>query len=68
MSKGARNETPAVSGVNEGGKDVERRGVEDVNGLAGVHDVDVLAGVNDVGRVLVGGHRALRRRRPSCAV
>jgi len=29
-----------------------------------VDDADVFAGVSDVGRVLDGGHGALRRRRP----
>ena len=37
----------------------KRRGVEDVNGFAGV---------DGVGRVLGGGHGALRRRRPWSAV
>jgi len=42
----------------------KKRGVEDVDCVAGADDVDVAAGVNDVGRVLGGGDGALRRRRP----
>jgi len=34
----------------------KRRGVEDVNGVAGADDLDVVAGVSDVGVVLGGGH------------
>ena len=42
----------------------KRRGVEDVDGVAGADDFNVVAGVNDVGRVLGGGRGALRRWRP----
>ena len=42
----------------------KRRGVEDIDGVAGADDLDVSAGVKDVGRVHGGGCGALRRWRP----
>ena len=42
----------------------KRRGVAEVDGVAGADDFNVSAGVSDVGRVLGGGRGALRRWRP----
>ena len=42
----------------------KRRGVGDVDVVAGADDFDVVVGVNDAGRLLGGGRGALRRRWP----
>jgi len=43
---------------------LQRRGVEDVDDIAGADDFDDAAGVNDAVRVHEGGRGALRRWQP----